>query len=622
MKKSTAIILMIVMIISSVLGFAGCSKNNTEGYDMVLITNGAPINDGAYNESAWKGVKEYGEENNISFRYYQPVLDDKGELSVETIKNYIDLAAKDGAKFVILPGEAFAVGINEIAPAYSEINFILIDAYPHPENDNTTKFISNVMCISFNALEAGYLAGYCSVLDGFTKLGYVGSVNSKNSGDYGAGYVQGAAAAADSSKTPVIVEYANYDAENLNYDYSFTVEATYKKVSDEKEKTFKVKVVDGMGSGVYTDGENVTITANPAPEGKVFDHWETKSNTEGVRDKKVNISSKNDASMNLLVGSCDCTITAVWKDAETKTITVQCPDPTDPENGSGGAVLSYYAPIDSEYNIEAPEAPEGYVFDKWISSQENAIENPEEKNINVKVEKNNIKLTPVYKKSENPTFYVDVVNGSGSGAYISGDKVKLVADEPKDGYMFDKWVSVDNQGLKTGIAMENEYCYHTEFEMVDRYASVAEKMFDGGTQIVFGGGNPLSDSIFEATESFDYQVWAFGSGIDEGSKKNCFASVVNDYGAAVKIALSEYKPGGVLNACCKNNCIYVTGKSLDEKTKDKKGNNIDNPEYNAEYAMRYKALSEGKINLVNMVSGGDVRLAYKSSCLTLYFWIQ
>ncbi len=530
----------------------GCSKNSADGYNLVMITDGNPINDGAYNESAWNGVKEYAEDNNMTFRYYQPSLDENGKLSVETIKNYIDLAAEDNAKFVVLPGEAFSVGAYEIAPAYSDINFILVGAFPHAENDETIRFQSNVMCISFDALEAGFLAGYTSVTDGYTKLGYLGSVGSDNSGNYGAGFVQGAAFAADQKETPVILDYANYDAENLNYDYSFTVKALYKKVSEEKEKTFKVNVVDGIGSGVYTDGENVKITANPAPQGKVFDHWEVKSDTDGVKDRKVNISSKKKPSMNLLVGDCDCTIKAVYSDGEGET--------------------------------EEPQ---------------------EEKNDN-----NQLK------------FNVTVENGTGSGSYATGEKVQIVADAPEDGYMFEKWESFDNQGLKTGISMDNEYCYSTEFEMVDRVASVAERMYDNGAQLIFGGGNPVSDSIFTATKSFDYQVWAFGSGTDEASKGNCHASVVNDYGAAVKLALESYQPGGILSANCSNGCIYVTGKSLEKTVKDKKGNEVDNESYDGNYEMIYNALAQNKLNLINMQSGGDVRNTFKSACLTVNYWIN
>ncbi len=308
-----------------------------------------------------------------------------------------------------------------------------------------------------------------------------------------------------------------------------------------------------MGSGVYTDGQNVAITANPPEKGKVFDHWETKSDTDGVRDRKVNISSKSKETMNLLVGDCDCTITAVYEDAKEE---------------------------------ESKETEENQ------NAQDNSLK-----------------------------FNVIVENGTGSGSYSAGETVKIVSDVPKDGYMFDKWVSVDNKGLKTGVSMENEYDYATEFVMVDRVASIAETMYDSGAQVIFGGGCPVSDSIFTATNSFDYQVWAYGSGVDESSKGNCVASVVNDYGAGIKLALSAYQPGGIVSAGCENGCIYVTGKSLEESTTDKKGNVVENKEYNDEYAMIYNALADGKLSPINMLPGGDISEIVSSACLTINYWV-
>ena len=622
MKKLVSVFLAAVLIVTAVFALSGCGKKNAANYDIVLITDGGAINDKSYNQSAWNGVKSFGDENDMTYRYYQPGLDEEGTLTVDTIKNYIDLASKDGAKYVVLPGEDFAVASYEVAPTYSDINFVLVDAFPHSRDDDTLRIQQNVMSVSFNTLQAGFLAGYSSVLDGYHKLGYVGSVNSPTSGNYGAGFVQGAAFAADELKTPVLLDYADYDSPYLDYDYSFTIEPIYQKIEEAKKETFKVTVEGGYGSGVYTDGQNVTVTCAGCPEGKVFDHWETKSDTEGVSDRKVNISDKNAWEMNLLVGDCDCTITAVFADAETVPVSIYNP------NTNANDV--YYAPKNGDFWAESPAAPSGHVFDHWESNVGDEIfEHQNDKGTTIKVGESAIELTPVYVKSENPTFDVTVENGTGSGAYVAGDEIKVVANAPQDGYMFYKWVNVDNQGLSTGIQMENEYDYTTKFEMVDRFASIAEQMYDEGTQVVFGGGNPLSDSIFLATGEFDYPVYVFGHGVDESDKGNCLASVVTDYGEATKLALSDYKGGSIKTADVSNNCIYVTGKTLDEYQldengdvkKDKDGKELKNDSYNQHYANIYKALAENKIQLKSVQSGADVRTSYASSCLTLNYKI-
>ncbi len=622
MKKSLSFLLAVIMVLSCIFAFAGCSKKDNGSYEIVLITDGQAINDGSYNESAWNGVKSYGDENKVTYRYYQPNLDDDGNLSIDTISDYVKLAADNGAKYIVMPGESFAVAAYKIAHEYKNINFVLADAFPHSEEDNNPRLQSNVMCVNFNALQAGFLAGYTSVIDGNTKLGYLGSVNSPNSGDYGAGYVQGAAYAADEKGVPVTLDYADYDSAVLDYDYSFTVKPVYQKISEAKEKTFTVKVEGGLGSGTYTDGENVAIMADDPAEGKIFDHWEVKSDTKGVKDKKVNISSKKDSTMNLLVGDCDCTIKAVWAKADTVPVKIMQAD---------GKTLYRELNVskDSTNWVSAPAAESGKIFDYWQVKDKSVLEDAKSASTNVSVADKGVTLVPVYKNSDTPTFDVTVENGTGTGSYVAGDTVNLVADAPKEGYMFYKWENIDNQGLSTGIAMENEYNYNTSFEMVDRYSSVAEKMYDDGVTMMFAGGNAKSDSIFTASTNFDYQVWTFGSGTDQHDKDNCYASVVNDYGAAVKLCLKDYKGGSILSAGCNNNCIYVTGKNIEEyqldensnPAKDKDGNRIKNDDYNKDYSTVYKALAAGMINPVSVQSGGDVRKVSASKCLSLDYWV-
>ena len=48
--------------------------------------------------------------------------------------------------------------------------------------------------------------------------------------------------------------------------------------------TYKVTVTNGTGSGNYAEGETVTITANAAPDGEVFDKWEVVSGSITLAD--------------------------------------------------------------------------------------------------------------------------------------------------------------------------------------------------------------------------------------------------------------------------------------------------------------------------------------------------
>lgn len=614
MKKAVSIILCLVLVVSTVFAVAGCSKQSEIKSDIVLITNGGDIKDGGYNQSAWEGVNAFADENGLVQRYYQPTLDENGELTVESIEKYVDLSAKNGAQYIIFPGEDFAVAAYEVAPSYPDVKFILLDAIPHSAGDSTDRFISNVMCVSFDTLQSGFLAGYIAVANGNTELGYFGEKSSDDSANYGAGFAQGAAYAADSLAIPVTLDWADYDSPLRDYDYSFTVTACYDKIDDVKdEEIYKVNVVNGTGSGTYTEGSNVTITADPAPAGKVFDHWEVKSDTEGVKDKKVNISSKTKDSMNLLVEKCDCTITAVYKDIEGdyKSVTVaKAPELSYVYN-------QYFVKVGEGISVKAPVAEAGMLFDHWETDADLGDTDLTSKEIWVEVNDNDISLYPVYKVSDVPTFNVTVVTGeggdgasTGSGSYVAGDTVSVAAAVPKDGYMFSHWENVGADGQSAGIAMENEYYWNTTFEMVDRYAAVCESMYDHGATMIFAGGNSKADSAYTAKWNFDFELGVISAG---ENNKDAYTTIVKNYGEAVKDCLTDYKGGTVISENCATEGIYATFVS-------------ENEEIQKNYDEIYKALADGKINPV-LAEGGagyDFCKAFvennMSDCLTLNGW--
>ena len=606
MKKILSILMCLVL-----LGciFAGCTKQEEIKSDIVLITNGATIKDDGYNQSAWEGISAYAQENDMTCRYFQPVLDEDGKITVENVEKYISLAVKNGAQFIVLPGEEFSVIAYELAPAYPEVKFILIDSMPHSADSNIDMFIENVMCVQFDALQSGFLAGYISVMNDNTELGYFGQTGSKDSANYGAGFVQGAAYAADSLGIPVTVDWAEYDSAMRDFNYDFTIKACYEKIDNQEDETFKVVVEGGIGSGTYTKGSNVTITANPAEKGKVFDHWEFKSNTDGVKDKKVNISSKTEASMNLLVEKCDCTLTAVYKDIEGNynSVDVMSADGKD-------VVATYSVGENSQCEVTAPVAEKDMVFDHWESSVADVLEKADAKTTKVNVSNQDIVLTPVYRTSEVPTFNVTVETGEGGsgdsmgdGSYLPGDLVEVEAAIPEDGYMFSHWENVDSYGLSTGISMANEYYWDTTFEMVDRYAAICESMYDHGVTAIFNGGNDKAESVFTARWNFDYDLNVIAAG---AKTKDSYTTIVKNYGEAVKDCLADFKGGSVVSADCSTDALYATFVS-------------DNDDVKAQFDEVYKELGAGEIKTVKVQGGAGYNFCKyfdenkMSKCLTL-----
>ena len=164
-------------------------------YELALITDVGNIDDKSFNEGAWNGVKNYAEKNNIPYAYYRP-SEDSTAAREETIGTAID----KGAKVVVCPGYLFEEAIYNVQDKYPEVQFLLLDGQPHTADYATYKTAANVHCILYQEEQAGYLAGYAAVMDGYTKLGFLGGMAVPAVVRYGYGFVQGAEAAATELK--------------------------------------------------------------------------------------------------------------------------------------------------------------------------------------------------------------------------------------------------------------------------------------------------------------------------------------------------------------------------------------------------------------------------------------
>ena len=161
------------------------------GYELALVTDLGTIDDKSFNQGAWEGLKKYAEENGISYKYYQPQ-----EGTTDSYLETIGLAIEGGAKLVVCPGFLFEEPIYLAQDKYPDVHFILLDGEPH-DADYNYKTNDNVMPILFQEDQAGFLAGYAVVKDGYTKLGFMGGMAVPAVIRFGYGFVQGAEFAAE-----------------------------------------------------------------------------------------------------------------------------------------------------------------------------------------------------------------------------------------------------------------------------------------------------------------------------------------------------------------------------------------------------------------------------------------
>ena len=197
-----------------------------------------------------------------------------------------------------------------------------------------------------------------------------------------------------------------------------------------EKATYNISVTDcvakkGEDTAEYAHyGDVITVTANPAPTGKVFDTWViTGLDTTGMDLTKTEIA------FNMPANAVE--IKATYSNVINYEIVV-----------AGGTTDKSPAKAGETITITANPAPEGQVFDKWTcetagvtiefesaTSSTTTFEMPARK-IEIKAHFRNIDAVP--------SIEIKVEGGTGGGTYKQGDEVTVTAED-KEGKEFKGW---------------------------------------------------------------------------------------------------------------------------------------------------------------------------------------
>jgi len=223
MKKIMILLLTLILIFS----FSSCNEEKSapaeiEGCEVSLITGVDGIERGTLAEETWKYVEKYANENQLGSEYFV-TQEAKRSVYLDTINSAID----QGAKLIVLAGSQFEITVYEAQKKYPDIYFLLIDGVPHSEK-NTYDIKSKTVGVKFAEEEAGFLAGYAAVKDGYTKLSFLGTNDDPEIKRYGYGFAQGAAEAAEEDQIKV----------EMKYDYTNVSNAS-DKVKEKAEKSYE-----------------------------------------------------------------------------------------------------------------------------------------------------------------------------------------------------------------------------------------------------------------------------------------------------------------------------------------------------------------------------------------------
>ncbi|SLM28453.1 exported hypothetical protein [Desulfamplus magnetovallimortis] len=208
---------------------------------------------------------------------------------------------------------------------------------------------------------------------------------------------------------------------------------------------FTLTVTDGTGSGEYEAGDVVSISANPAPEGMMFDGWTGQTG---------NIANAELASTTLTMPDFDVSIAASYKVIPVEKYPLSVHGGTGDGEYKAGRVIS----------IAADPAPDGKIFDKW-SGQTSNVENVNLSNTVITMPSSIVDITAVYKAEPAIKYTLDVESGTGDGEYKAGRIVNIAATPASEGMMFDKWI-----GQISGVANIN--IPNTTFTMPGNDAAV------------------------------------------------------------------------------------------------------------------------------------------------------
>lgn len=244
MKKLLSLVLVLVLSLSVISGCAKKDGTTVKG-KIALVTDVGTIDDESFNQATWQGVKEYGDAHGVEYKYYQPIAD-----SNEERLNSIEQAVADGATVIVLPGFLFGPVVSEAQSKYPDVKFIAVDV---SEGDLTAPIASNAYTCTFSEEQAGYLAGYAAVKDGYTELGFLGGMSVPAVIRYGFGYLQGIDAAAKELGVNVNVKYT--------YGGQFYGDANITSKMDGWYAA-GTQVVFACGGGIYTSALDAAVNYN------------------------------------------------------------------------------------------------------------------------------------------------------------------------------------------------------------------------------------------------------------------------------------------------------------------------------------------------------------------------
>lgn len=249
-----------IAVIGGIAAVQANAHNTPAGHKKTLtaaiVTDVGGIDDKSFNQSAWTGLKEWGEANNLKqgkdgYNYFQ------SKSAAEFKTNF---QAAVAANYDVIAGVGYSLhnATVDTAKANPSKKFVLID-------DVDTKKTKNVVSLMFRSEQSSYLAGVAAATKakdlGSNTVGFIGGMHGNIVDAFEAGYTAGVKSVDPNMK--VEVQYAD----------SFTDAAKGQLIA----KTMianKIKVIfqaaGAVGNGVFTSAKDVNVNLPADSKDKVW----------------------------------------------------------------------------------------------------------------------------------------------------------------------------------------------------------------------------------------------------------------------------------------------------------------------------------------------------------------
>ena len=181
--------LMLAAAGAGALLFAGCGRRD-EALKIAYVDNVAAAK-AEQNLAVWNGVQRYADEEKAEvFREIPEGLD------YTYTEASIDRVIAEGADVVVCFGKEMEQAVYDMQRIGRDVRFVLIEGTPRDEASGDEKIRANTTCVAPSDEQAGFLAGYAAVSEGYLNLSVLGAAHDETGMRHVTGFVQGAEQAA------------------------------------------------------------------------------------------------------------------------------------------------------------------------------------------------------------------------------------------------------------------------------------------------------------------------------------------------------------------------------------------------------------------------------------------